>query len=187
MANVIGLFDTREGAEVVIRRLRESGIPQDAISLVMKETPAVTAGTVPGTEGTAGTAPATEGETVVHTPIVEGTTVGAVSGAVLGTLVGLLVAGSTIILPGIGTFVIAGPIAAALAGAGIGAASGGILGALVALGIPEHEASYYASGVESGQVVVAVRIPEDEVDEVIQIFDEEGSRRTRRSEQESVA
>src|SRR5437764_731541 len=67
----------------------------------------------------------------------EGAAVGAVSGAAVGTLVGLALVGSSLVLPGVGTFLVGGPLAAALTGAGIGAASGGVIGALVGTGIPE--------------------------------------------------
>ena len=46
-------------------------------------------------------------------------------------------------IPGVGPFIAAGPIMAALAGAGVGAAVGGLTGALVGMGIPEYEAKRY--------------------------------------------
>lgn len=105
-------------------------------------------------------------------------TAGAVSGAAVGTLVGLALVGSTLVLPGVGTFLIGGPLAAALAGAGIGAASGGILGALIGSGIPETEAEHYAAGIEEGQVFLSTNVPDPSASIVRKIFDEEGSRRT---------
>jgi hypothetical protein len=42
-------------------------------------------------------------------------------------------------IPGLGRFIAAGPIMAALAGAGAGAAAGGLTGALIGMGIPELE------------------------------------------------
>jgi hypothetical protein len=108
----------------------------------------------------------------------EGATAGAVSGAAVGTLVGLALVGSTFVLPGVGTFLIGGPLAAALAGAGIGAASGGLLGALIGAGIPEAEAAHYASGIEQGQILISTNVADTEAPIVRKIFDEEGSRRT---------
>ena len=46
-------------------------------------------------------------------------------------------------IPGIGPFIAAGPLVAALAGVGVGGAVGGIAGALIGMGIPEYEAKRY--------------------------------------------
>lgn len=165
MQNVIGMFDTRPEAEAAIHRLNRIGINSDSISVAIKDT---------RSHGDSGLA----GLTGVHDLTEEGTAVGAVSGAAVGTLVGLLVAGSTFMLPGIGTLLIAGPLVSALTGAGVGAASGGVLGALVGSGIPEPEATEYLAGVEAGRVIVAAHVDEDRAAEVRRIFDEEGARRT---------
>lgn len=65
-----------------------------------------------------------------------------------------------LILPGIGSMVIAGPLAAAVLGgfegARAGAALGGLAGALVGLGIPEDKAIRYETKVKAGQFVVAL-------------------------------
>jgi hypothetical protein len=127
-----------------------------------------------GYEGAPGLAEATG----THDMTGEGTAVGAVSGAAVGTLVGLLVAGSTVVLPGVGTFLIAGPLFSALTGAGVGAASGGLLGALIGSGVPERDAAHFLAGVESGQVVVAAHVDDARAADVRRVFDEEGSRRT---------
>jgi len=100
------------------------------------------------------------------------------SGAAVGTLVGLALVGSTFVLPGVGTFLIGGPLAAGLAGAGIGAASGGLLGALIGAGIPEMDAERYAAGIEKGQIFVSLNVAEAEAATIRKILDEEGSHRT---------
>jgi uncharacterized protein YjbJ (UPF0337 family) len=46
-------------------------------------------------------------------------------------------------IPGVGSFIAAGPILGALAGVGAGGAVGGLIGALVGLGIREYEAKRY--------------------------------------------
>jgi hypothetical protein len=169
MQNVVGLFATRDEAESAIRRLNLAGVSVSAISVAMKDT---------REPGEAQTEPTLAEATGTHDLTEEGTAVGAVSGAAVGTLVGLLVAGSTFVLPGVGTFLIAGPLAAALTGAGVGAASGGLLGALIGSGIPEADAQGFATDVESGQIVVAARVDDTQAPDVRRIFDEEGSRRT---------
>ena len=51
---------------------------------------------------------------------------------------------------------IAGPIVAALAGAGAGGVTGGIIGALIGSGIPEDRARLYDAGVKQGGIVMGV-------------------------------
>src|ERR1700689_4113171 len=70
----------------------------------------------------------------------EGATAGAGSGAVVGGALGWLVGIGALAIPGLGPFIAAGPIMAALAGAGAGGIVGGIAGALIGMGIPEDEA-----------------------------------------------
>ena len=166
MQHVVGMFETRPEAEAAIDRLKAIGIRGDSISVALKDDKGGVAGS--GLAESTGT----------HDLAEEGTAVGAVSGAAVGTLVGLLVAGSSFVLPGVGAFLIAGPLAAALTGAGVGAASGGVLGALVGSGIPEAEATHYLAGVESGHVILAVNVDDPLAAEVRRVFDEEGSRRT---------
>jgi hypothetical protein len=71
----------------------------------------------------------------------------------------------------IGPILAAGPIAAALTGAGIGAAAGGLVGALTESGIPEQDAKYYAEGVRRGDVLVTVRTDEVHSDSVCDVLD----------------
>ena len=163
MATVVGMFDTRGEAESAIERLQARGFNRDSISVAMKdrkETAAFAASS--GAHDLSG----------------EGATAGLVSGAGVGVLVGLAIAGSTVILPGIGTFLIGGPLAAALTGAGIGAASGGLIGGLIGAGIPESEAEHFSAGMERGLVLVAAHVPADESAEVRKVLDEAGSLRT---------
>ena len=59
-------------------------------------------------------------------------------------------------IPGLGPFIAAGPIMAALAGAGVGGAVGGLTGALVGMGIPEYEAKRYEGRVKDGGILLSV-------------------------------
>jgi hypothetical protein len=59
-------------------------------------------------------------------------------------------------IPGIGPFIAAGPIMAALAGAGALGTVGGIVGALVGMGIPEYEAKRYEGRVKNGGILLSV-------------------------------
>jgi stress response protein YsnF len=77
-------------------------------------------------------------------------------------------------IPGVGPFVAAGPIAAALAGAGIGAVTGGVIGALVDLGIPEEEAQIYSESIRHGNVLVAAQVPDNQVAQASRIMERQG-------------
>ena len=72
--------------------------------------------------------------------------------------VGLLAGIGALAIPGLGPFIAAGPIMAALSGAAAGATAGGVVGALVGLGIPEYEAKAYEERIKKGGYLVAVHI-----------------------------
>jgi hypothetical protein len=86
----------------------------------------------------------------------EGSTAGAGSGLVLGGALGWLVGISALAIPGLGPFIAAGPIMAALAGMRVGSAIGGLTGALIGMGIPEYEAKRYEGRVRSGGILISV-------------------------------
>jgi hypothetical protein len=79
-------------------------------------------------------------------------------GGALGWLAGI----GALAIPGIGPFIAAGPIVAALAGAGAGVAVGGLLGALVGMGIPEYEAKRYEGRIRSGGILMSVHCDSSE-------------------------
>jgi hypothetical protein len=91
-----------------------------------------------------------------HTKAPEGAATGAGTGAVLGGAFGWIVGIGALAIPGLGPFIAAGPIMAALAGAGVGAAAGGVAGALVGMGIPEYEAKRYEGKVKDGNILLSV-------------------------------
>src|SRR5262249_53377368 len=91
-----------------------------------------------------------------HTKLPEGTTSGGVAGGVIGGALGLLAGVGTLAIPGLGPFIAAGPIMAALAGIGAGGTVGGIVGALVGMGIPEYEAKRYEGRIKEGRVLASV-------------------------------
>jgi hypothetical protein len=86
----------------------------------------------------------------------EGATAGAGTGAVVGGAVGWLAGIGALAIPGLGPFIAAGPIMAALAGVGVGGAVGGLTGALVGMGIPEYEAKHYEGRVKGGGILLSV-------------------------------
>jgi hypothetical protein len=86
----------------------------------------------------------------------EGATTGAGTGVLLGGGLGWLVGIGALAIPGLGPFIAAGPIMAALAGAGVGGAVGGLTGALIGMGIPEYEAKRYEGRVKDGGILLSV-------------------------------
>ncbi|HZW81133.1 MAG TPA: quinol:electron acceptor oxidoreductase subunit ActD [Candidatus Deferrimicrobiaceae bacterium] len=86
----------------------------------------------------------------------EGATTGATTGAVIGGGLGWLMGIGALAIPGVGPFIAAGPIMAALAGVGVGGAVGGIAGALIGMGIPEYEAKRYEGRVKDGGILLSV-------------------------------
>jgi len=86
----------------------------------------------------------------------EGAVAGASTGGVLGGALGWIAGIGAIAIPGVGPFVAAGPILAALSGAAIGAAAGGIAGGLIGFGIPELEAKRYEGKIKEGNILISV-------------------------------
>jgi len=91
-----------------------------------------------------------------NTKAPEGAATGAGTGGVLGGVFGWLVGIGALAIPGLGPFIAAGPIMAALSGAAAGAALGGISGALIGMGIPEYEAKRYEGKVKEGNILISV-------------------------------
>lgn len=100
---------------------------------------------------------------------------GALAGSVAGGGIGLLAALGVLTIPGIGPVLAAGPVIAALTGAGIGAAAGGGVGGLIGLGVPEDDAHVYAEGVRRGGALVTLTLPEDRVDAAMAIVQHHGA------------
>jgi len=136
---VFGIYPTYNAAERAVEALRADGFRSTDISVLFPENV--------GTKdfGHEKETKAPEGATT------DGTT-GAVIGGALGWLAGI----GALAIPGLGPFIAAGPIMAALAGVGVGGAVGGVTGALVGLGIPEYEAKRYEGRVLKGGILMSV-------------------------------
>jgi hypothetical protein len=92
----------------------------------------------------------------VNTKAPEGATAGAAAGAATGGVLGWLAGIGALAIPGVGPFLAAGPIVAALAGAGAAGATGGLIGAAVGFGIPEIEAKRYEGLLRDGKILCSV-------------------------------
>src|SRR6202521_665857 len=136
---VFGIYRNRNGVENAVEALKQDGFRNTDISVLFPEN-----------EGTKDFAHEK------HTKAPEGTATGATSGAVIGGALGWLAGIGALAIPGIGPFIAAGPIMAALAGVRVGGTVGGVVGALVGMGIPEYEAKRYEGRVKSGGILLSV-------------------------------
>jgi hypothetical protein len=111
-----------------------------------------------------------------HTKAPEGAATGAGTGAVLGGALGWMVGIGALAIPGLGPFIAAGPVMAALAGLGAGAAAGGVTGAFVGMGIPELEAKQYEGKIRGGNILMSVHaVDGEEVSRAKEIFKNSGA------------
>lgn len=97
-----------------------------------------------------------------HSKAPEGGVTGATAGGILGGSLGLLAGIGALAIPGIGPFIAAGPIMAALSGSAVGGSVGLLVGALVGAGIPEYEAKKYEAGLKAGNILISVHTDNNE-------------------------
>ncbi len=106
----------------------------------------------------------------------EGAIAGAGTGGVVGGALGWIAGIGALAIPGVGPFIAAGPILAALSGAAVGAAVGGIAGGLIGLGIPEIEAKRYEGKIKEGNILISVHTENsDEIKRANEIFKNAGA------------
>ena len=111
-----------------------------------------------------------------HTKAPEGALAGAGAGGVIGGTIGLLAGIGLLAIPGLGPFVAAGPIMAALSGTAAGAAVGSIAGGLIGMGIPEIQAKQYEDKIAGGNILVSVHCDDrDELKRAEEIFKNQGA------------
>ena len=137
--SVFCIVKTEPQAAAIVNDLRAAGFSSNDVSVLF-----------PDTTGTRDLAH----EGASKAP--EGATVGGGTGGVVGGALGWLAGIGALAIPGLGPFIAAGPIMAALCGAAVGAAVGGLGGALVGAGIPEYEAKRYEGKVTAGGILLAV-------------------------------
>jgi uncharacterized protein (TIGR02271 family) len=150
---IVGLFDTFAEAQGAVKDLANKGFPRDAISIAANDATGEYAKSSGSSEEWSGTA------------------AGATTGATIGGIGGLLIGLGALAIPGIGPIVAAGPLVAALTGAGIGAVAGGLIGALTDVGVPEEEAGYYAEGVRRGGTLVTINAEDSRADQAVEIME----------------
>jgi len=156
---VFGILKDQQAAGRVVDQLKSAGFSRDDISVLFADKRCT--------------------KDFAHeknTKAPEGATTGGVTGGILGGALGWLAGIGALAIPGAGPFIAAGPIMAALGGAGIGAGAGGIIGALVGLGMPEYEAKRYEDKLKEGNVLVSVHSDNsDETTRAKEILDRAGA------------
>jgi len=156
---VICLATTEAQAETIVHRLNETGIPTSDVSVLF-----------PDKSGSRDFAHEH------NTKAPEGTAIGASAGGITGGVLGLLAGIGALAIPGVGPFIAAGPIMAALSGAAVGATIGGITGALVGMGIPEFEAKQYEARIKEGNILISVHAHDgDAIDRIKDIMKNAGA------------
>jgi len=136
---VFGIYADRLAVEEAVDHLRAAGFRNTDISVLF-----------PDNQGTKDFAHEK------NTKAPEGVTTGVVAGGITGGVLGWLTGIGALAIPGLGPFIAAGPIVAALAGAGAVGTLGGIVGALAGMGIPEYEARRFEGRIRDGGVLVSV-------------------------------
>lgn len=136
---VFGIFADRVTVEEAVEQFRVAGFRGTDISVLF-----------PDNKGTKDFAHEK------NTKAPEGATTGGVAGGITGGVLGWLTGVGALAIPGLGPFIAAGPIVAALAGAGAIGTLGGIIGALAGMGIPEYEAKRYEGRLREGGILFSV-------------------------------
>lgn len=107
----------------------------------------------------------------------EGGVTGATTGGILGGSLGLLAGIGALAIPGLGPFIAAGPLVAALSGSALGGSVGLLVGTLVGSGIPEYEAEKYASGLKNNNILLSVHTDNDgQIENAKAIMKKEGAK-----------
>ena len=157
--SVFGIYSSRSAVENAVSALKSAGFQHSDVSVLLPENLG-----------------SKEIATEKNTKAPEGAKTGAGSGAVIGGTLGWLVGIGALAIPGLGPFIAAGPIMAALAGMGVGGAVGVVTGALVGMGIPEFEAKRYEGRLQKGGILMSVHCDtSDEIKRAKDILERTGA------------
>ncbi len=159
---LLGVFTEKSDVEEAIAKLQANGLDSKDFSIVMKDHKE-----------------AEEMGNDTGANVTESAIAGATTGAAVGGIAGLL-AGT--VLPGLGGFLIGGPIGAALgltgavattvSGAATGAIAGGLIGALMGLGLSKEDAEHYETRIQEGAILLIVPTHDTKVSFVQDVFNE---------------
>ena len=154
---VIAVVADCETAHAAVERLVADGIPADHISIVAKDV---------------------QSEDRVNGFITTRDLVGAsaATGAWVGGLLGLLTGTALLFLPGVGPFVVLGPLAAGAINIAEGALVGSGVGAVLGHFVHKRDVPRYEEAVRDGSYLVVVHGTEDDVTRAQQVLAEVGAR-----------
>lgn len=144
-----GMFRDRDSMDRAYNSAISRGYSKDEVNLMMSDQ-------------TRDSWFAGDDDSALGSKAMEGAGTGSAIGGTLGAIIGGIAAiGTNVLLPGLG-LVVAGPLLAALAGAGAGGLTGGLVGALIGSGIPEEHARHYEEGIKNGGAVMGITPRNDE-------------------------
>lgn len=155
---VLALFDNAERAARTARALRELGVPRERVSIVARshEEEGILANASdasPGSEMEDSRAASRLGELSAH-----------------------LIAAIALVMPGIGTIVADGPLAAGL-GEAAGHLAGGMARTLGRAGIPHADAEQWESSIEAGAILIGAHLDASTVARVRATMEQNGATR----------
>lgn len=157
---VFAIFEHRPSMEAAITELKSRGFRNSDVSILMQDDGYNTK------IGHQLNSKAPEGS-------VTGASAGLIAGGVLGWIAGI----GALAIPGVGPLIAAGPIMAALAGAGVGGAIGGVTGGLIGMGIPEYEAKRFEHDVADGGILLSIHADDSKwSDKAKEILNDAGAR-----------
>src|SRR5579884_12398 len=152
----VGVFRSADDARRAVRMLREAGVAPDHISVIAA-------------------AEEQRSEDGLSSDITADVAADAGIGAALGGIGGLLLGFTVLVIPGLGPVMAAGPLLAALGGAGVGAVAGGLMGALSEAGVPDSDAHDYSEQVRGGKILITVSTGEAQAEHIRTILDTAGA------------
>lgn len=137
---IMAIFTERGRAESAVSGLRQRGIPEDRISLLVRHDDITV----------------TPEEAVAIDREAESAGTAVALGGTVGGLAGLLGGLAMFSIPGIGPFLGVGVLATTIGGAALGSAAGERAAHFGRLGLSAERSSRYGSALETGEVVIAV-------------------------------
>jgi hypothetical protein len=160
LITICRLYDSYADANRVILALEAAGVPPSETSVISNNSDTwykanKTAGPVPQGKND----PSGEGSGKAERAVL-----GAAIGATAATAASLV---TLLAIPGVGAVVGVGWLAAMLGSMAIGGVAGGLLGALSNAGISEEDAQVFVEGVRRGGTLVAARVPQAQLPQVV--------------------
>src|SRR3984885_6323382 len=154
---IAGFFRTRTEGETAYNQLLASGLDRDQVSFVAGDTRGHETPKIGPIEGTGA-------ESEMPQDVAMGSAIGLAAGLVL------------LVIPGVGPFLAAGPLAAAMGGIVAGAGVGGVVCLLRGNGVSQEEAEFYGDGVRRGGSLITLRgASEEEEKKARDIMQKNGS------------